>query len=157
MPRCSIARRALLSLGLVCALAACGGGGAGDPVAKSPAATRAPVTLLDDDGLAMPSTVRPSDAGAWTMNARYATPEQAQLLGASLAHDLIQVEVECCGETGIETAVGLVWALQASADLPSARARVLVRGRDERLAAATVNRLLQGGLREVWLVTADPS
>ena len=157
MSHSSIANRVVPSLGLACSLAACGGGGlAGDPVATTLNAVRTPVTLLDDDGRAMPSVVRPSDTGAWTQNARYATPEQARILGASLADDLIQIEVECCGEAGIDTAVGMVWALQASADLPSARAHVIVRCRDERLAAAAVNRLLQGGLREVWLVTADP-
>jgi hypothetical protein len=150
-----IVRGSLSSLVVALALSACGGGASEEPSAARADAADSVPTLLDDEGQPMPSSVRPADAGAWTTNARYATPRQAQLLAGSLGDSLLQVSTECCGEDAVDRAAGIVWAVQAAADVPDSQLRVLVRGSDERLAAATVNRLLQGGLREVWLVTAQ--
>ena len=147
-------RRTLVGLFATYALCACGGQGEDFVSASGSSMSDAAPSLLDDEGEAMPSAVRPSDAGAWTINGRYASAAQAQQLARSLGDELLQVEVECCGEAAVDTAAGMVWALQATQNPPSARTYVLVRGRDERLAAATIDRLLQGGLRDVWLVTA---
>lgn len=136
---------------LACALAGCGGGDT--PTETTWSMQVDPVaTLLDDQGQAMPSSIRPADAGAWTANGRYATVAQAESLRRSLGDAAIQVQVACCGESAVAEAAGMAWALQAAHDLPSAQARVLVGGPDLRLAAATANRLIQGGLRDVWLV-----
>jgi hypothetical protein len=147
-------RRTFVGLAATCALCACGGQGDDFAPASSNSPSDSVPPLLDDEGESMPSAVRPSDAGAWTTNGRYATAAQARQLARSLGDELLQVEVECCGEAAVDTAAGIVWALQAAQNPPSARTYVLVQGRDERLAAATIDRLLQGGLRDVWLVTA---
>ena len=150
-------RCTLAALVAAFALCACGGGEV-DPAPDADILVRnAATTLLDDDGQPMPSTVRPADAGAWTGNGRYATETEALQLAQSLGDVVLQVEVECCGEAAVDTAAGLVWAMQASQNQLASRTHVLVRGRDERLAATTVNQLLQGGVSHVWLVTgANP-
>lgn len=135
-------------------LAACGGG-AEEPPPSTAQATNPTPLLLDDEGQPLPGTLRPADAGAWTLNDRYATPAQAQALATALGDAAVQVGTECCGDDAVDRAAGMVWALQAAAGPGTSRLHVLVRGADERLAAATVNRLLQGGLRDVWLVTVQ--
>lgn len=146
------------------ALAACGGGGEpSTEVATAAAAdSRARVTvsatditppLLNDDGSAAAGAASaPADAGAHTRAGRYATPAQARRLADALGQDAIEIEVGCCGAEAVEVAVGTAWGLQAAHDLP-AGVPVLVRGQDLRLAAATANRLAEGGLTHVWLVT----
>jgi hypothetical protein len=141
------------------ALAACGGGG-GDP--PEPAASggawlgsREVVTaLINDDGSASPSEAGavPADRAARTLNGRYASARQAEQLEGALGDASIAVDAECCGLEGVERTVGLVHALQAARDLPNG-VPVLVRSADARLAATVVNRLIDAGYRNVWLVT----
>jgi hypothetical protein len=167
MSQQSIFRQAFAAAVAACALSACGGGGeeftassssSRSDAALAPTSTTASIpTLLDDQGEAMPSSTRPADAAAWTSNNRYATRAQAQQLARSMGDDLLPVEVDCCGVAAIDTAVGIVWALQAASNRSSASTYVLIGGKDQRLAAATVNRLLEGGLRNVWLVTSSRS
>lgn len=74
-------RRTFVGLVATCALCACGGQEDDFASASSSSMNDPTPALLDEDGEAMPSAVRPSDGGAWTMNGRYATPAQAQVLG----------------------------------------------------------------------------
>ena len=94
----------------------------------------------------------PADPGARTRAGRYASAAQARQLADALGADAIEIEVGCCGAEAVEQAVGISWGLQAARDLPS-QTPVLVRGNDLRLAAAAANRLADGGLTHVWLVT----
>ncbi|MFT3818402.1 MAG: hypothetical protein QM750_12335 [Rubrivivax sp.] len=144
---------------LAAALAACGGGG--EPAAATTAGATAfagPATvippLLNDDGSAAPiaAGTEPADPGARTRAGRYASPAQARQLADALRDDALQIEVGCCGADAVEQAVGIAWGLQAAHDLPP-QTPVLVRGDDLRLAAAAANRLADGGLTHVWLVT----
>jgi hypothetical protein len=107
---------------------------------------------IADDGTAMPTKprARPADA-AWTRNDRYATQAQARMLREALGDGVFELRVECCGIEAVVVAVGITWGMQA-AGLIDARP-VLVHGSDLCLAAAAVNRLIEGGLTEVWLVT----
>lgn len=146
------------------ALAACGGGGepsadvaaavaADDRTRVAVGATAVTPALLNDDGSAAAGAASaPADAGAHTRSGRYATPAQARQLADALGQDAIEIEVGCCGAEAVELAVGTAWGLQAAHDLP-AGVPVLVRGQDLRLAAATANRLAEGGLTHVWLVS----
>lgn len=149
---------ATLALGL--GLTACGGSDSrSEPTAPPHAGASLVPPLRSDDGSTLPSVsaARPSDAAAWTANGRYATSAQAEQFAHGAGEDLIQVNVECCGMEAIEQAVGITWAVQAARNLPASQTRVLVAGNDLRAAAAVVNRLLAGGLREVWLVQPDSS
>lgn len=148
----------LLPALIALALAACGGGddatlseGTGT-VRVGTAQVTAP--LLSDDGsfAADDPSARPADSGAWTRAGRYARAEQARQLAEALGNDAITIDVGCCDAQAVEQAVGIVWAVQAMLDLPRS-VPVLVRGQDQRLAAAAVNRLGDGGLTHVWLVT----
>ena len=147
---------------LLTALAACGGQG-NDPAqaTAAPAATAAAAEpsrvvppLLQDNGA--PASVDPravpTDPGARTRTGLYATAAQARQLAAALKSDALEIDVGCCSPDAVEQAVGIAWGLQAARDLPR-QTPVLVRGEDLRLAAATANRLADGGLTHVWLVT----
>jgi len=141
---------------LATSLAACGGGAdAGGETAAPASSAQVVAPLVDDEGQAQPVAFRPADAAAWTRNGRYASHAQADQLVAALGDDLVDVDVGCCGEDAAQRALGMVWALQAAHDTPAARMRVIVRGENLRLAAAVVNRLLDGGLRDVWLVASS--
>lgn len=94
----------------------------------------------------------PADAGARTRRGRYVTAAQAAQLERSFGDAAIAIEVGCCSPVEVDIALGIVWGLQAARDLP-ADTPVLVRGSDLRLAATTVNRLGEGGMSRVWLVT----
>lgn len=63
----------------------------------------------------------------------------------------LSVDAGCCNGNA-DTAVGLVWALQAAMDLPN-DAPVTVSGADPTLAAQVAARLAAGGLTQVRLVT----
>lgn len=153
-PRCLFAARALVAA-CALALAACGGGGDTPSAAPAAVGSHAVVApLLADDGslAADDPSARPADSGAWTRAGRYARAEQARQLAEALGDDAITIDVGCCDAVAMEQSVGLVWALQAARDLPRS-VPVMVRGQDLRLAAAAVNRLADGGLTHVWLVT----
>ena len=135
-------------------LAACGGSDIDDAgLSTDRAATGSASTLLDDDGLAMPSDVRavPADPAARTRAGRYATPSQGEDLRRALGEDATVVDVVCCGAGSVEAAVGQ--ALSKGQTAATASTAVLVRGSDLRLAAAVVDRLDALGLDRVWLVS----
>lgn len=148
--------------GMAALLAACGGGGDEPPTAAAAAvpatALAGPASvvppLLNNDGSAAPAAAgtEPADAGARTRRGYYASPAQARQLADALGADAIEIEVGCCGADAVEQAVGITWGLQAARDLP-AQTPVLVHGKDLRLAAAAADRLADGGLTRVWLVT----
>jgi hypothetical protein len=145
-------------------LTACGGADDGGPTTAAntgiaaaertellgPASVVAP--LLDNDGTVAAGAAEPADAGARTRAGRYASAAQARQLAEALGPDAIEIEVGCCSADAVEQAVGITWGLQAARDLPP-QTPVLVRGQDLRLAAAAANRLADGGLTHVWLVT----
>ena len=139
---------------LLCTLlAACGGGDGDDSELRAERQTPGSAsTLLDDDGLSMPSDPRaiPSDAAARTRAGRYATPSQSDDLQRALGHDLSVVEVGCCGSTSVDEAIARALAARPSASPPAA---VLVRGPDLRLAAVVADRLDALGFDRVWLVS----
>lgn len=147
---------------LVTALAACGGHSDESTQASSVPAAAAVVgtpsgglaPLLHDDGLpaAVDPRAVPADPGARTRSGLYATAAQARQLSTGLKAGALEIEVGCCGPEAVEQAVGIAWGLQAAHDLPG-HTPVLVRGEDLRLAAAAANRLADGGLTHVWLVT----
>lgn len=161
------ARRLVAVLATLAGLTACGGrdadreaaGVSADAevsmVASAPIGARSVIApLLHDDGTAaaVDPAAQPTDAGARTRSGLYASVAQARQLADTLGAHVLQIEVGCCGAEAVEQAVGIVWGLQAAHDLP-ARTPVLVRGTDLRLAAAAANRLAEGGLTHVWLVT----
>ncbi len=131
--------------------AACGGGG--DMDGTTEAASRIVPPLIADDGSPMPSDPQasPADAAAWTVAGLYASAEQVEMLGVARA-DLLHVEVSCCGIEAADLAVWTAYGLRAAYDLPT-NAPILVSGRDLRLAASVVDRLGEGGMTRVWLVT----
>ncbi len=152
-----------LGLALTLGLAACGGGEPGNPALATTTATaterpaaagRIVAPLVQDDGSLSPGDpqAQPADPGAWTRDGRYATATQAGMMEDALGDDALIVDVRCCDAVAVEQAVGLAWAMQAARDLPR-DVPVLVRGEDLRLAAAAANRLSEGGLTHVWLVT----
>lgn len=134
-------------------LAACGGGDGDDAELRAERQTPGSAsTLLDDEGLSMPSDPRaiPSDSAARTRAGRYATRSQSDDLQRALGHDLSVVEVGCCGSAAIDEAVVRALAARPSASPPAA---VLIRGTDLRLAAVVADRLDARGLDRVWLVS----
>ncbi len=110
--------------------------------------------LLDDEGrpAAIDSHAEPADPGARTRSGRYASDQQARQLTAALGARAVELDVGCCDASAVDQAVGIAWGLQAAADRGNDMP-VLVRGTDLRLAAAAANRLAEGGLTHVWLVT----
>jgi hypothetical protein len=145
-----------LAAALTTFVTACGGGAdAGGETTPAASSTQVVAPLVDDEGQAQAAAFRPADAAAWTRNGRYASGAQADQLAWASGDELVDVDVGCCGEDAAERALGMVWALQAAHDTPASRLRVIVRGRNLRLAAAVVNRLLDSGLRDVWLVASS--
>lgn len=142
---------------MVLALAACGGGGEDMAAAfggRTQAATVRP--LIGDDGsvlAAEPSSV-PADHGARTRKGLYAQREQALQLERQLRGDVIWVPVECCGAEGADLAIQVAYGVQAAHDLSSS-APVFVSGADLRQAASVANRLADGGMSRVFLVTSS--
>ena len=140
----------------VCLLQGCGGSmgidGDSDGQMSSMRSTVAPVQpLLDDDGFVMPAEPRalPTDTGARTRKGRYASRAQADRESGA---DVIRLTVDCCTAEAADLAVLTAYGLQAAHDLPST-VLVLVDGANLRVAAAVVNRLDDGGLNRVFLVT----
>ena len=136
-------------------LAACGGG-TDDSAAASASRMQASAIrpLLADDGTVLaaePNSV-PLDHGAQTHKGLYAEREQALQLERQLRGDVVWVPVECCGTEGADLAVYIAYGMQAAHNLP-ASAPVFVSGADLRLAASVVNRLADGGMSRVFLVT----
>lgn len=140
---------------LTLTLAACGGS-TDDAAAASGSRMQASAMrpLLASDGTvvaAEPSSV-PLDHGAHTKRGLYAQREQALQLERQLRGDVVWVPVECCGTEGADLAVYIAYGVQAAHNLP-ASAPVFVSGADLRLAASVVNRLADGGMGRVFLVT----
>lgn len=120
------------------------------------AAARAapPPGLMDDNGslrAPLPEAV-PADPGAHTRSGRYALREQALALDLERRGDVVWLDITCCGSDAADSALGIVQGLRTSAEV-SPDAPVLVKGRDQRLAAFVVNRLEEEGERRVFLVT----
>lgn len=143
-------------------LAACGGTDSepGDVTADGRARPTEVQTvtppLLDDEGrpvAAVPAAV-PADPAARTRHRRYATEVQAAMLEERFGVLAIPVTVEPGADAAaaMELATLMVFGHQAVHDL-SPDAPVLVRGRDLRLAAATVHQLEAIGFTRVFLVT----
>jgi hypothetical protein len=151
-------RALLIGVASAC-ITACGGGG-DDADAEGPGSeARAEVresfsTLLADDGSIMPSAPAtvPADPAAHTRAGLYASSRQAAELERALGEGVIRMNVECCGPERVDEAVGIVYGVQAAADLPYS-APVLVRAADLRLGAVAANRLSDAGYSSVWLVT----
>ena len=140
-------RHAVLALLAGLALAACGGG---DPADSSPsdAAAGLASTLLDDDGLPMPSDPSAVPAGAGVLaSPRYATRAQADTLQRALGVGAHRVAVDCCSAAGVDAAV--LSALDAAGTGASA---VLIEGGDGALVLAAADRLQASGVERVWIV-----
>jgi hypothetical protein len=141
-------------LAAIVLLGACGGSEAPSPPPVRTTAADIVPPLMHDDGsfAASPPQAQPADLGAWTRTGLYASARQADQLAHALGAAAIPIEVECCGAEAVERTVGIVHAVQAAGDLPDS-VPVLVSGADLRLAAAAANRLADGGLTHVWLVS----
>jgi hypothetical protein len=137
---------------LALCLGGCGGGDVEE--ASSDAVAQVISPLLADDGSVMPSDPRavPMDHAARTRQQRYATAAQAEMLAHALRGDVIDLTVDCCGNEALELATLTAYGLQAAQDLPDS-APVFVRGADLRQAAHVADRLAEGGLSRVFLVT----
>lgn len=151
---CSLSAAVPLTV-LVLTLAACSDN-SDDSAAASASRMQASTIrpLLAGDGTllaAEPSNV-PLDHGAHTQRGLYAQREQALQLERQLRGDVVWVPVECCGTEGADLAVYIAYGVQAAHNLPDS-APVFVSGADLRLAASVVNRLADGGMSRVFLVT----
>lgn len=123
--------------------------------AATAAAVSWPVApLLADDGSVMPTSPQavPTDPGARTRAARYASPAQAEQLERTLASSLVRVAVRGSGAEAVEEGASQVHTLLATMNLPPSAA-VLIEGVDWRAAAAVVDRLAAQGVDNTWLVT----
>ena len=82
--------------------------------------------------------------------------KQAQELDHSLKGDVIWVNADCCGSLGATVAVGvtvgITYAMQAASNLPDS-VPVFVTGADQHQIARVASRLVQSGMRQVFLVT----
>ena len=78
--------------------------------------------------------------------------KQAQVLDQSLKGDVIWVNADCCGSLGVAVAVGITYAMQAASNLPDT-VPVFVTGADQQQIAKVASRLVQSGMRQVFLVT----
>ena len=140
---------------MVLTLAACGDGTDDTLAASGNRAQAAAIRpLLADDGTVLaaePNSV-PMDHGAHTRKGLYAQREQALQLERQLRGDVVWVDVQCCGTEGADLAVYIAYGVQAAHNLP-ASAPVFVSGADQRPAASVVNRLADGGMSRVFLVT----
>ena len=76
---------------------------------------------------------------------------QAQALDQSLKGDVIWVNADCCGSLGASVAVGITYAKQAASNLPDS-VPVFVTGADQQQIARVASRLVQCGMRQVFLV-----
>jgi hypothetical protein len=115
--------------------------------AKTQAATPFTPLRFDDDG-----NYVAADPSASSLEAHHPDEAQASQLAQALGVQALEIDVECCDSEAIDRAVGLVWGLQAAQDLPPGTP-VLLRSADLRMAAAAANRLANGGLINVWVVT----
>ena len=140
---------------MVLTLAACGGSTDDTTNASGNRAQAAAVRPLLADGGAVltaePNSV-PLDYSAHTQQGLYAQREQALQLERQLRGNVVWVPVECCGSEGADLAVLIAYGMQAAHNLP-ASAPVFVSGADLRLAASVVNRLADGGMSRVFLLT----
>ncbi len=148
-------RTSVQALLMLLTLVACGGS-SDDTVATSGSRMQASAMrpLLADNGTVLaaePSSV-PADHGAHTQSGLYAQRDQALQLERQLRGDVVWVPVECCGTEGADLSVYIAYGVQAAHNLP-ASAPVFVSGADLRLAASVVNRLAEGGMSRVFLVT----
>ena len=78
--------------------------------------------------------------------------KQAQELDHSLKGEVIWVNADCCGSLGASVAVGITYAMQAASNLPDS-VPVFVTGADQHQIARVASRLVQSGMRQVFLVT----
>lgn len=153
---------ALALAALLGPLAGCGGdpttlGADAEPAAARarPAAQVTP-PLLADDGSAYPSDPAnvPADPGARTRAGLYASEAQAAMLENALGAGAIRTDTDTAtdampaADLAVMMAYGQLDAHGLGSDAP-----VLVRGRDQRLAAAAANRLSEQGFTRVFLVT----
>jgi hypothetical protein len=127
-------------------LPGCGGGA---PLAEAAGAVPAPAS-----GAASPqaASAEPTDRGARTRQGLYLTAEQARALAQRLDDRLVIVEARCCGFEAAELDALIAFGVQAAANLGN-EAPFVVRGSDQRQAAAVANRLAELGAKQVHLVT----
>ncbi len=65
--------------------------------------------------------------------------------------DVIWVNADCCGSLDASGAVGITYAIQAASNLPDS-VPVFVTGADQQQIARVASRLVQSGMRQVFLV-----
>jgi hypothetical protein len=94
----------------------------------------------------------PADASVRTRSGAYVTREQADTLARELRGDVVWVDVDCCGESAIDTAQGHVAGMLAANNLAD-DAAVFVSGANLADAARLVDRLNEQPLTRVFLVT----
>lgn len=144
-----------MTLALALSLGVCGSGQAEEEDTEMVLPAQAAVpSLFDDEGLSqppLPAAVPPS-VDELTRNGRYALRAQAEALDRAFAGSVIWVDVDCCNEHAVETALGTVDGLAAANDL-GPTVPVFVTGRDLRIAAAAADRLGVHGYTRVFLVT----
>jgi hypothetical protein len=157
-----VASKLTLALALAFApvLGACGGGFDDEIEMLLPAQRFAPhdaaplPPLVDDSGLPqspLPASV-PQRGDELTRAGRYALRAQAEALERALGGAVIWIDVECCVDNAVDTALGTVAGLAAARDLGSS-APVFVTGSDLRMAAAVADQLGSDGHSRVFLVT----
>jgi hypothetical protein len=94
----------------------------------------------------------PADASVRTRTGAYVTREQAEALASELRGEAVWVDVGCCGEAAIDTALGQVAGMLAADNLAD-DAPVFVSGANLAAAARLVDRLSDQRLTRVFLVT----
>lgn len=151
---------ALAALAVALALGACGDGFYDEIEMVLPRQTAAPSAaaalpaLLDDAGAPqspLPAAM-PQSGDELTRAGLYALRAQAEALDRALGGAVIWIDVDCCADDAVETALGIVAGLAAARGL-GATAPVFVTGSDLRIAAAAVDRLGVHGHTHAFLVT----
>jgi hypothetical protein len=119
-----------------------------------PRAAAALPPLLDDAGApqAALASALPQRSDYQTRAGLYALRAQAEALDRALGGAVIWIDVECCTDDAVETALGVVAGLAAARDLGTT-APVFVTGADLRIAAAAADRLGVHGYTRTFLVT----
>ena len=146
---------ALAAIAAGAILVACGGGDpetpSGSPLLFDGVEILMP--LLADDGSALPSdpALLPADPALRTRQARYARRAQAEWLDRAQPHEVIWIDLDCCGGDGVAETVALARVLQRAQGLPP-EAPVFVSGGEPAQAARVADAIHEAGLTQVWLV-----
>lgn len=145
---------AMLASLVAALLGACGGGdnSAGVDDAQGGDFRLSRQQASDQFNMSSGSGTAPMDVASRTKAGLYASSKEAKLLERSLADEVINVDIACCGIEGVELALGVAYGMQAARNLPNS-VPVLVRAADLRMGAVVANGLSDAGYSEVWLVT----